>query len=269
MKFGIFTDTHYAEKAYADRYCRDSLEKLEQAVGTFNSEHADFMVNMGDSIDGDPDKSAELRYLQKTSNILAGYSGPHYCVLGNHDLATLTKDEFIAGARTEVAERYYAFDIDTYHFVVLDGNYNEDQSDYGAGNFQWDRCIVSKMQLEWLRSDLSDAAGTPTVVFIHENLDYRTYQDDLDPHVVRNYQQVQAVLEAGGNVSAVFQGHCHTGRYSFLNGIHYITLSAMVVGPGVENNSYALVELCNGGGIEVVGYGRQISLSLPGRSAQA
>ena len=266
MKFGIFTDAHYAEKVYADRHCRDSLEKISEAVKVFNDSDLDFTVNMGDSIDGDPDKNTELSYLEKTSEALSLFNKPLYYVLGNHDLATLTKDEYLKKIPIDQPGSFFSFDRGDYHFVVLDGNYNEDQSDFAAGNFQWDRCVVSESQIEWLQADLSASHLKPTVVFFHENLDFRLYEGALDPHVVKNHEKVRSVLEAGGNVIAVFQGHCHTGRYAYHHGIHYITLSALVVGPGTGNNAFAIVELSSTGGIEVEGFGRQISFSLPSRT---
>lgn len=262
MKFGIFADAHYALKTYADRHCHDSIGKLEEAIGIFNNAGLSFVVNMGDSIDGDPDKDVELGYLQKVSDTLSNMHNPLHVVIGNHDLATLTKEEYLEYASSHNSDRYYSFDRGGFHFMILDGNFNEDGSDFSAGNFSWDRCFVPGQQLAWLKADLEVSEARPKVIFIHENLDNRLYEGALDPHVIKNHREIRTVLENAGNVAAVFQGHCHTGRYAIIKSIHYITLSALVVGPGRQNNAFAVVELNKDGGIEVEGYGRQISFSL-------
>ena len=73
-------------------------------------------------------------------------------------------------------------------------------------------------------------AERPVYIFIHENLDFRLWEGKLDPHVLHNHEEIRGVLEKEGNVRAVFQGHCHAGRYSRMGGIDYITFQAAVDG---------------------------------------
>ena len=97
----------------------------------------------------------------------------------------------------------------------------------------------------------------PTVVLAHQRLD-----GDDDPHGVRNAALTREILEASGQVRAVFQGHDHRGAHNVIEGIDYVTLRAVVEGPGLENNAYTLVYLDVEGGIEIHGHGRQESLTL-------
>jgi len=64
-------------------------------------------------------------------------------------------------------------------------------------------------------------------------------------------------------VLAVFQGHHHPGAYSFINGIHYYTLKAVVEGSGPENNAYAVVDVHPNLNLTVTGYRRAVSMELP------
>jgi len=265
LSFGVFADAHYADRVYADRHCEDSADKLAQAVATFNERAVLFLVDLGDRTDAWSSPESEKAGAERTNGILSSFTGECHHVLGNHDLAALTKEEFLSMHKNRDRLPYYSFDAGEVQCIVLDANCLEDGSDYANGNFRWDLCWIPEQQLAWLVETLESARSRRSIVFVHENLDFRLWQGNLDPHVVQNHEQIRDVLENHGNVAAVFQGHCHAGRYSFHGGIHYITMSAMVVGPGPASNSYAVVHLHDDGGLEVEGHGRQISLSLEAR----
>jgi len=190
--------------------------------------------------------------------VLAGFAGERHCVVGNHDVATLTKEEFLEHCGLG-RPAYYSFDVKGVHFAVLDGNCHADGSDFSAGNFRWDEAWLAHVQLEWLRRDLAAAGDLPTIVFCHENLDHQLWNEVLDPHVLRNAEQVREVLEAAGNVRAVIQAHYHPGRLSTQQNITYISLRAMVVGAGLENNAYAVVSMHADQRLTIQGFGKQKS----------
>jgi len=48
-----------------------------------------------------------------------------------------------------------------------------------------------------------------------------------------------------------------------INGIPYIGLKAMVVGPGLDNNAYAIASFYKNGSLAIEGFGRQNSLRVP------
>jgi len=86
---------------------------------------------------------------------------------------------------------------------------------------------------------------------------------------VVNRAEVRAEFERSGKVLAVFQGHDHKGAYSFINGIHYYTLRAMIEGSGPDNNAYALVDVHPDWSLTVTGYRRAVSRDLPHGAAAA
>ena len=113
--------------------------------------------------------------------------------------------------------------------------------------------------MEWLACDLKAAGDRPVIVLIHENLDEREYDGGLDPHVVRNADQVRQVLEEAETVLAVIQAHYHPGLVAEQGGIPYVALQAMAVGPGLESNAFAVVDVGADGSVAVAGYGQQVS----------
>jgi alkaline phosphatase len=253
LSFGLVTDVHYADAPpRGSRHYRDSLAKLEEAVHTFNRREVAFVVELGDLIDAGPSKAEELKHLRTIDEVYRQFRGPRYYVLGNHCLNAFTKDEFLAHCGARIKKSFYSFDYGPFHFVVLDANFRRDGTPYAAGNFSWTDTWIHPPQQRWLADDLKQAGAKKTFVFLHQNL-----HDETDPHGVKNAPQVRRVLESAGNVVAVFQGHMHSGGYAKIGGIHYSTLRAMVEGPAVENNAYAIVTLKKSGQPILEGFGRQ------------
>ncbi len=259
IQFGVVTDVHYAPAVHGDRHCADSLKKLNAAVATFNERELGLALNLGDSIGGSLNKYAELRFAEMVAKSLAGFSGKTAWVIGNHDVQTMTKPEYLEAIGSPVDRGFYSFDYDGYHFAVLDGNCHEDGRSFRNGDFDWMKTWVAPEQIEWLRGDLASCTG-PAIVVCHECLDEVEWKGGLDPHVVGNRWEVRDVIETAGNVRAVLHGHYHYGRKMLINGIPYITFTSLVIGPGLENNAYAIVTLCEDGSMAVEGFGRQPSL---------
>ena len=267
IRFGMVTDCHYADREPGgSRHYRESLDKLAECVQFMNGQDLDFLIELGDLKDqGEPpDEAQTLDYLQQIEEVFAQFGGPRYHVLGNHDMDSISKTQFMARAENTgipADQTYYSFDAKGIHYVVLDANYTGGGADYDHGNFDWTDANISGGQLDWLHGDLEKAVS-PTVVFCHQRLDGA---GDL---FVNNADPVRAALEASGKVLGVFHGHHHAGDYTLINGIHYYTLKAVVEGAGLENSAYAIVEIDGAGTMTVTGYRQAVSTEL-GRKAAA
>jgi len=245
------------------RFYRESLDKLSECVTRMNAERVDFLIELGDLKDQDasPVESRTLSHLRKVEEVFRGFRGARYHVLGNHDMDSLSKPQFLSQAENtgiEAGRGYYSFDAsDSLHCVVLDANYRSDGSDYDHGNFDWTDANIPPHELDWLRQDLAASTGR-VAVFIHQLLDGK------GPLHVKNADEVRRVLQESGKVLAVFQGHHHDGLYRRIEGIHYYTLKGVVEGHGPENNSYAIVELRRDRSLIVTGYRKAVSRELNG-----
>ncbi|HNV03826.1 MAG TPA: metallophosphoesterase [Vicinamibacterales bacterium] len=258
VRFGVITDLHYADIDPAGpRVYRDSVAKLEACVRTMNAERVAFLVELGDFKDQDtpPVESRTLSYLRTIEAAMAGFKGPRYHVLGNHDVDSLSKAQFLGVVEnTGVAPpaTRYTFVSGGVRFVVLDACHKADGSDYDRGNYDWTDSNIDAPQLAWLSSTLAGSAE-PVIVFVHQQL------DGTGSYYVKNAPDVRRVLERSGKVLAVFQGHRHAGAFSEIDGIPYFTLAAAVEQPGAENGAYSIVEVGRGGGIRVIGRQRATS----------
>ncbi len=251
VRVGMATDLHYADKAPAgSRHYRESLAKLAEATNYFQQTKPAFIVELGDFIDAAESVATEQSYLKTVSRAFAAAPGEKHYVLGNHCVYTLTKEEFLGGVGRE--KSYYAFDQGGLHFIILDSCFRSDGAPYGRKNFQWTDPNIPAAELDWLQSDLQ-ANNRPTVVFAHQRLDVSNH------YGVKNAADVRRVLEASGQVSAVFQGHSHQNDYREINGVHYCTLAAMVEGSGLENNAYTLMDVFRDGSLRLAGNRKQKS----------
>jgi predicted phosphodiesterase len=261
VRFGIVTDCHYADAdAQGTRFYRESLDKLSECIALMNTERVDFLIELGDFKDQDkpPSEKNTLSYLQAVEKVLERFNGPTYHVLGNHDMDSISKMQFLKrvdNTNIDSNRSYYSFDSNGLHYVVLDANYRTDGADYDHGNFDWTDANIPSEELVWLKQKLTAAQG-PVILFIHQLL------DGTGSVYVKNADRVRQVLEASGKVLAVFQGHHHPGSYSSIAGIHYYTLKALVEGQAPENNSYAIVEVRPDSSITVTGYRKAESMQL-------
>ena len=255
LRFGIVTDCHYADTEMRDkRYYRESTDKLSECVDLMNDQKVDFLIELGDFKDQDEPSVEEktISYLQAIEKVFQKFNGPTYHVLGNHDMDSLSKEQFmenITNTNIKSKSTYYSFDCRGIHCIVLDANFLEDGTPYDHGNFTWQTTYISKAELDWLEQDLAKTK-LPAITFSHQQLGGK---DNIS---VQNAKEVRNILQNSGKVLASFDGHMHTGGYSNIEGIHYYTLKSVVDGSGEDNNSYAIVEVLPDNNIIVTGYRR-------------
>jgi alkaline phosphatase len=255
LSFGVITDLHYSRIATRGRrYYSDSLAKLGQAVATFRERKLPLVFELGDLIDLGPSKAEAVGHLKAMREVLDTFPGQRRCVLGNHCVAQLSKEEFLAAWETPDAPTYYSLDLAGWHFVVLDADFLADGTPYRAGNFHWTDTWIPAPQQRWLADDLRRAGDRPTIVLVHQNL-----QDETKMWCVKNAPAVRKIFRAAGNVKAVLQGHLHEGGCFRVDGIPYFTFKGAVEAPGLAGNAYGIVTLGPGDRVSVEGFGRQAS----------
>ncbi len=253
LKFGWVTDIHYAQAEVKwGRYYKESVSKLKEAVDLFNSEDLDFAIETGDFKDQfePPVEKDTLSFLKEIEGEFSMFNGPRYHVLGNHDMDSLSKEQFMGEVKNtgiKDGSTYYYFDKKGIRFIVLDACFTSEGKDYDHNNFHWTDTNISKEQLKWLQGVL-ESSEKPVCVFVHQLL------DDTGDMYVNNSEEVRAVFEQSGKVFCVLQGHKHEGDVNIVNDILYFTQKAIVDGSGEENNSYSIVTIKNNGEVLIEGY---------------
>jgi len=231
VRFGVITDVHAhdIDSPVEGKWMRRTEERLLAFTGAMNAWKPDFVVELGDFVNGwvvlgtEPGDPARIPAVLAWADALyATFDGPRYHVLGNHDVYNLDKETYrrILG----LSATSYSFDVGTYHFVVLDVQFALDGADL-AHTYTGVAGFLPEATLAWLRDDLA-ASAQPTIVFVHQMLDESI--EAWGRPLVANQEEIREALAADGDVVAVFQGHSHRNAHRRIDGIHYVTFHALV-----------------------------------------
>ncbi len=126
------------------------------AISVFNKKKLDFFIELGDHKDqGDtPDKIQTLTFLDEIEKTLQTFKGPVYHVLGNHDMDSISKNDFLKHSFNHgnaKSHNYYSFVRSGIRFIVLEADFNADYTDYDSGNFDWTFSKIPDKQLHGLK----------------------------------------------------------------------------------------------------------------------
>ena len=205
IRIGICADLH-------QDIMHDAPQRLESFINDMNDQKPDLIVQLGDFCTPKESNNVIL-------DIWNRFPGSKYHVLGNHDMdGNFTRDQTVA--YWNAIAKYYSFDNNGYHFVILDGNEpNPNRPSRGYPRF------ISDEQLHWLEADL-DQTTLPVIVFCHQGL-------DNDIAGIENATKTRLVLERANSkaglrkVQMVFSGHHHQDYHNIINGIHYIQINSI------------------------------------------
>lgn len=204
IRFGLCADVHKDVIHDADTRLKTFIERM-------NLEKVDFIMQLGDFC-------RPYEFNQGFLDIWNQFEGSRYHVLGNHDTdGGFTREQTLEfwGAK----DKYYSFDLNGCHFVVLDGN---DKKEQGAAS-GYPR-YIGKQQAEWLKSDLANT-NSPTFIFSHQSIE--------NAGGVENGQAIRTILEEANReanfqkVVACFSGHHHADYYTVIEGIYYVQINSM------------------------------------------
>lgn len=207
VSFAVVADIQYADKDSTEWYYRQTLNGLQQFVQNVNQQKPDFAIELGDIIDGGAKAEQEL---DRILGVYHQLKCPKYYVLGNHEFNGLSRDVVLA--KLNLPTGYYCFTRGSFRFVILDTVELNKQN------------AAAAEQLTWLDKTLNDAAERKLNVIVFGHYPLLPEGDFRSP-------PIRVILEKYGCVRAYLCGHNHFGGYVLQNGIHYVTLPAMVDSP--------------------------------------
>lgn len=175
----------------------------EEVWREIDAEHPDFVINVGDSIQGGHDSTAATEW-QALRQIWNRYRYPLHLTPGNHDIwsaASRVIYEQQTGRRA-----YYSFDYQKAHFVVLD---NSEASDFSDS--------LPEDQMRFLERDLERNRGRePKFIFFHKPL-------WLVPVTLQNSRFAFHQLITNYGALFVVSGHVHRYLHERLDGVTYLS----------------------------------------------
>jgi len=280
ISFGVIADIQYADKKPGSkRYYRQSLHNLDLSVRYFNQQHLDFIIQLGDLIDG-RDKvevvgvgqEGDAQDLSRVLSVLNTSKAPVYHVLGNHDFFQPRQKLLpILGLN----RAYQSFVIKGWKFIILDGmdvsvskGWSTNHPNYILGRKMsadlvrkkspnsgtWNGAVGNE-QLAWLKNELKTAKENDqkVIVFCH----FPVKPTRLNGvYLLWNYQEVMDVLTSSAQVQAYIAGHNHQGSFNKEGSIRFVTIPGMVEAP--NRNAWAVV-LIFPDRIVIKGFGKVVS----------
>ncbi|XP_070783414.1 manganese-dependent ADP-ribose/CDP-alcohol diphosphatase isoform X2 [Enoplosus armatus] len=287
--FGVIADIQYADiddglnyVRTRRRYYRSSLRLLRNAQESWSAVKPDFIVQLGDIIDGfNKDHGASERALDTVLREFGSGSAQVHHVWGNHEFynfsrSALLRSELNSALRFEGSRA--GSDIYAYHFspfpgftfVVLDAydvsllGREKSSQQYGDAmslikqynnNKDLNLCQglqqrftmfnggFSKAQLNWLDSVLASADEKQERVTIASHLPVHPYATDAIC-LAWNYDELLAVIQSHSSVVCFMAGHVHEGAYhrDKDTGVHHLTLEGVIETPP-DSNAFCTVSV--------------------------
>ncbi|AXV14717.1 phosphatase [Neorhizobium sp. SOG26] len=272
LRFGVLADPQYADAEpwlLLDRYYRNSLKKLQDAIAVLNAEDLAFVVTLGDLIDRD------WRSFGPVLEVYRKLRHESILLPGNHDFSVAPEWLGEVHARLKMPHPWHHFTRGGIRFVVIDGNevslfsspkgdprhaearrLLEEMAAEGKPNAkEWNGGIGAE-QFAWLTQVLSEAkrAGEKVIVFGH----YPLYPEN--EHNLWGAERLAELFARSGNVLAYLNGHNHAGNLGRHGSTWYVNFKGMV--DTEHENTFAVAEVFQDR-IEIIGYGREDSRTLP------
>jgi 3',5'-cyclic AMP phosphodiesterase CpdA len=227
VRFGICTDVH-------KDIMHDADERLATFIEDASDRDLDFIIQLGDFC-------RPYDYNLGFMKIWNSFKGDKYHLIGNHEMDGGFSREAVVEFFNSPA-KYYSFDKNGFHFIVLDGNDQNPSPNKSPGYARY----IGQEQLNWLKNDLK-STSEHVIIFSHQS---------LEGDGIENRQQVRSILEnenksAGyKKIIACFSGHHHTDYATEINGISYIQINSM---------SYSWV----GEEYKTIRYSKEIDIDYP------
>lgn len=245
VKIGIMTDNHIRptrinkndQRVDAPRLIRgeylETFSNFNRQMSVFGP---DFIVHLGDSIEGtdDPDYVG-LSGIKLAEKELLKNKVPIFWVLGNHELRSITKEQFKEALSLKSLD--YVRDLGDYRFIFLDGNYNPENKE---GDFAGDDYVPGFLHpktLIWLKEQLK--TDKRVIVFMHQSVLSQEYLDinQIAKSPVLNGREMMDLFEKY-NVEAFLNGHIESRYYKEVEGVKYYSLPGSKKSPDYLGSYY-------------------------------
>ncbi len=203
----LFVDAAHAADSFrfailGDRTGEAQPGVYEQVVRETAAERPDFVVSVGDTIEGLNDRSAAAEWRQVDDLLKSFQFGELYLTPGNHDVWSQLSERLF---RQHARGLHYSFDYQQTHFTILDNSRTDE---------------LSAEELNFLEADLQAHAAQPLKFIVSHRPSWLAsvaLQNTTFPlhRIARRY-----------GVQYVVAGHVHQMLHFELEGVTYVSMAS-------------------------------------------
>jgi Icc protein len=210
--FVHMSDAHVLGEPSQEIHGVRPARNLRAAVQYINSLNPPpkFCIHTGDSVSEESDKAYRL-----FTKELASLKIPTYFALGNHDNRMSFRKFVLTAPVPDDAPYYYDFQLQGWHFVVLDSS--------DPGNISG---RIDDAQLLWLEQTLQHYPNQPTFVFLHHH-PVPLGIPWLDELMLQDSPPLIGLLRRAPGVRGVFFGHVHHQCHLSLDNLQFASVPAL------------------------------------------
>ena len=233
IKLAHITDTHVtftgkngtALKEESFNIFRDIIDQINE-MGDI-----DFILFGGDNINNtDPGTKGFDEFM----NIMLGVSVPYFAQFGNRESSPIPPG--VALSKEQYAEKMKGHGLDT-------GCYSWSVSPVpGLRILGLDTSIIDhdngeipQTEIKWIKEEVAKYSNDMIITLSHHLLLPTWGNRDIPKwkkkYLLKNYQEVNAILEGAPQIKACLTGHHHISRIQTVNGLHFIASPATVQYP--------------------------------------
>jgi predicted MPP superfamily phosphohydrolase len=233
IKLAHITDTHatFTGKNGTALF-EESFDIFRDVIDQVNEmDDIDFILFGGDNINNtDPGTKGFDEFM----NIMSGVRIPYFAQFGNRESSPIPPG--IALSKKQYAEKMkgHGLDIGRYSWSVspVPGLriLGLDTSIEGHDNGE-----IPEEELKWIKEEITKHPNDMIITLSHHLL-FPTWGNRDIPkwkkkYLLKNYQEVNAILEGAPQVKACLMGHHHVSKIQTVNGLHFIASPATVQYP--------------------------------------
>jgi len=236
LKLGIITDTQIHpsrldksdDSPSAERYIKPRYgDAIDSFVSRMKNFSPDGIIVPGDIIEGTGDEDyVGIMGLQLVKEKLSSVNVPIYWAIGNHELRSVTREQFKEALQVEKLNTWY--DLDGWRVITMDSNFMAPDGDpVTPASDRYIRGYIPAHILDFLKTALDTQKNT--IVIVHHP---PVAAEDGVPNkeaggLLFNGAEVQRILSENG-ADIVVSGHLERKHYFEKDGVEYFVLPGTI-----------------------------------------